>query len=90
MTDSKLGPPRLPDPPQPDSPFGYSPESAFGSTLNTGTGNTETTNEINFFIQQNKNTQYLQDLVRSLEFYIATQQRSEIADNYKSTSWFMN
>ena len=45
MTDSKLGPPRLPDPPQPDSPFGYSPESAFGSTLNTGT------NEINFFIQ---------------------------------------
>ena len=85
MTDNKLGPPRLPDPPQPDSPFGYTPDSISRSSYNAETGN-----EKDFFIQQNRNAIYLQDLVRSLEFYIATQQRSEINDNYRSTNWFLS
>ena len=36
------------------------------------------------------NTQYLQDLVRALEFYIAQQQRSEIANNSQTINWFLS
>ena len=68
------GPPRLPDPPPQDSPFGYSP-CAVG---------------VNYSLQQTMNTQYLQDLVRALEFYIAQQQRSEIANNSQTINWFLS
>ena len=40
--------------------------------------------------QQTMNTQYLQDLVRALEFYIAQQQRSEIANNSQTINWFLS
>ena len=43
MAESDQGPPRLPDPPPQDSPFGYSP----------GAGG------INYSLQQTMNTQYL-------------------------------
>ena len=65
------GPPRLPDPPPQDSPFGYSP----------GRGDVNLT--------QTTNTQYMQDLVRALEFYITQQQSDEVSNNSKSISWFM-
>ena len=74
MAESDLGPPRLPDPPPQDSPFGYSP-CAGG---------------VNYSLQQTMNTQYLQDLVRALEFYIAQQQRSEIANNSQTINWFLS
>ena len=68
------GPPRLPDPPQQDTPFGYSP----------GAGG------VNYSLQQTMNTRYMQDLVRALEFYIAQQQRSEIANNSQTINWFLS
>ena len=71
MAESDQAPPRLPDPPRLDSPFGYSP----------GAGD--------IFLHQTRNTQYMQDLIRALEFYIAQQQRDEISNNSKSISWFM-
>jgi len=71
MADSEQAPPRLPDPPSLDSPFGYSP----------GKGDV--------FQNQTKNTQYMQDLVRALEFYITQQQTTEVSNNSKSISWFM-
>lgn len=71
MADSEQAPPRLPDPPGLDSPFGYSSEKG------------------DVFRNQTKNTQYMQDLIRALEFYIAQQQRDEISNNSRSISWFI-
>ena len=60
--------------PPPESPFGYSP----------GAGG------VNYSLQQTMNTRYMQDLVRALEFYIAQQQRSEIANNSQTINWFLS
>ena len=35
------------------------------------------------------NAQYMQDLVRALEFYITQQESDEVSNNSKSISWFM-
>tara|TARA_B100000073_G_scaffold157920_1_gene130351 strand:+ start:265 stop:525 length:261 start_codon:yes stop_codon:yes gene_type:complete len=86
MAESDQGPPRLPDPPPQDSPFGYTPYSSYNPIANVGA-----TTEINFFVQQqNKNNQYLQDLVRALQFYIAQEQRNEIAENSQTINWFLS
>ena len=71
MAESGQPPPRLPDPPNTSSPFGYSP----------GRGDVNLT--------QTTNTQYMQDLVRALEFYITQQEADEVSNNSKSISWFM-
>jgi hypothetical protein len=86
MAESDQGPPRLPDPPPQDSPFGYTPYSSYNPIANVGAST-----EINFFVQQqNKNNQYLQDLVRALQFYIAQEQRNEIAENSQTINWFLS
>ena len=38
----------------------------------------------------NKNTQYLEDLVRALQFYIAQQQRNQIAEDSQTINWFLS
>ena len=86
MAESEQGPPRLPDPPSQESPFGYTPYSPYNPIANLGAGT-----EINFFVQQqNKNTQYLEHLVRALQFYIAQQQRNQIAEDSQTINWFLS
>tara|TARA_R110002020_G_scaffold278815_1_gene494220 strand:+ start:229 stop:543 length:315 start_codon:yes stop_codon:yes gene_type:complete len=103
MAESDQAPPRLPDPPRSDSPFGYNPgrrdsnlwSLQFPSKIGATGSDTESIEKTADMVYElidkleTRNTQYMQDLVRALEFYIAQQQRDEIANNSRSISWFI-